>query len=123
MHRRTLGIRDPARAGLTVALVALCRLEDLDAGPLLVDVPDTDDTVLVLRAVGEVHVLDGHCPHQFAPLLGGEIAGCILTCPLHGWRFDVRTGISPDSTFLRVRHWPSRVEAGVVWLETSTPPA
>lgn len=35
------------------------------------------------------------CPHQHNPLVdkyGGQIAGNELTCPMHGWTYDLRTG-------------------------------
>lgn len=100
-----------------MAELPLCRLDDLVDGQLLVDVPESDDTVLVVRDGDDVHVIDGHCPHQFAPLLGGKVVACVIACPQHGWRFDLRTGISPDTPFLRVQRWPAAVRSGVVWLE------
>lgn len=36
--------------------------------------------------------LDGVCPHQGGPLGQGSLCGKILTCPWHGWQFDVATG-------------------------------
>ena len=33
--------------------------------------------------------------HMGGPLAAGNLAGCILACPWHGWTFDVRTG-QPD---------------------------
>lgn len=33
------------------------------------------------------------CPHRNADLsVFGEVDGCVLTCTLHGWRFDLETG-------------------------------
>ena len=41
---------------------------------------------------GDFHALDGVCPHQGGPLGEGRLEGCIVTCPWHGWQFDVRDG-------------------------------
>ncbi|MBN3857138.1 MULTISPECIES: Rieske 2Fe-2S domain-containing protein [unclassified Paraburkholderia] len=38
---------------------------------------------------GDVHVWDDRCPHRGDPLSGGDVSGGLLTCPSHGWRFDV----------------------------------
>jgi thiamine pyrophosphate-dependent acetolactate synthase large subunit-like protein/nitrite reductase/ring-hydroxylating ferredoxin subunit len=46
------------------------------------------------RLDGEVHALDGRCPHQGGPLGEGTIEGCMLRCPWHGYDFDARTGAS-----------------------------
>jgi nitrite reductase (NADH) small subunit len=40
----------------------------------------------------EIYALDGVCPHQGGPLGKGMLEGCIVTCPWHGWQFDVATG-------------------------------
>lgn len=41
---------------------------------------------------GELHAVDGHCPHRGAPLGEGSLRGRVLTCPWHRWTFDVTTG-------------------------------
>jgi nitrite reductase (NADH) small subunit len=38
------------------------------------------------------HALDGICPHAGGPLALGTIQGNVVTCPWHGWQFDVTTG-------------------------------
>lgn len=41
---------------------------------------------------GTIYALDGVCPHQGGPLGKGSLCGHTLTCPWHGWQFDVRSG-------------------------------
>lgn len=41
---------------------------------------------------GQFYALDGVCPHAGGPLGQGDLNGCIVTCPWHGWQFDVTTG-------------------------------
>jgi nitrite reductase/ring-hydroxylating ferredoxin subunit len=49
--------------------------------------------VLLHRAGGgEVQALDDVCSHAGGLLSRGEVAGCVVTCPLHGSRFDLRDG-------------------------------
>ena len=48
--------------------------------------------VAVFNVDGEFFALDGVCPHQGGPLGKGALQGCIVTCPWHGWQFDVRNG-------------------------------
>ncbi len=45
---------------------------------------------------GFPRVLDGACPHQGALLGDGVISRAEVTCPLHGWHFDLVTGESGD---------------------------
>lgn len=41
---------------------------------------------------GEFHATDNVCTHAFALMSDGYLEGDIIECPLHGGRFDVRTG-------------------------------
>lgn len=41
---------------------------------------------------GEYHAIDNLCLHRGGPLCEGAIRGAVVTCPWHGWQFDVTTG-------------------------------
>jgi nitrite reductase/ring-hydroxylating ferredoxin subunit len=51
-----------------------------------------DKMIALFNVNGTFHALDGVCPHQGGPLGQGMLAGCVVTCPWHGWQFDVRDG-------------------------------
>jgi nitrite reductase (NADH) small subunit len=40
----------------------------------------------------QVFATQAQCPHRGGPLADGLLGGSVLICPLHGWKFDVRTG-------------------------------
>ncbi|HEU5180058.1 MAG TPA: Rieske 2Fe-2S domain-containing protein [Candidatus Polarisedimenticolia bacterium] len=44
---------------------------------------------------GEFFAVDNSCPHRGGPLGEGHLQGKIVTCPWHGWQFDLCTGVSP----------------------------
>jgi nitrite reductase (NADH) small subunit len=46
----------------------------------------------VYNVDGTIHVLDGICPHAGGPLGKGSLSGNVVTCPWHGWQFDVTNG-------------------------------
>lgn len=48
--------------------------------------------VAIANVDGTLHAIDGLCPHQGGPLGTGDLCGTTLTCPWHGWQFDVTTG-------------------------------
>ena len=71
--------------------------------------------VAVFNVDGVFHALDGLCPHQAGPLGRGRLTGCIVTCPVHGLRFDVRTGAMPGASGgLQLKTFEVRVEGGDV---------
>jgi len=51
---------------------------------------------LVALADGGIHKVPLYCPHRQLPLDAQPDASGIVTCPWHGYRFDVRTGLSAD---------------------------
>ena len=44
---------------------------------------------------GDFFAVDNSCPHRGGPLGEGYLQGRVVTCPWHGWQFDVTTGASP----------------------------
>lgn len=76
------------------------------------------DSVLALVNVdGQFYALDGVCPHQGGPLGQGTLEGSIVTCPWHGWQFDVRTGRHCLSQTIVQPGYPVRLEGGAVWVD------
>ncbi|MEO7522154.1 MAG: Rieske (2Fe-2S) protein [Gemmatimonas sp.] len=69
------------------------RLSDISSGlPLGVTLPDGSRVCLV-RDGERVYAMADRCPHrEFALSSGDLVAPCILECPWHGARFDVRSG-------------------------------
>jgi nitrite reductase (NADH) small subunit len=48
--------------------------------------------VALFNVDGQFYALDGVCPHQGGPLGKGCLTGTVVTCPWHGWQFDVSSG-------------------------------
>ena len=51
-----------------------------------------DLDVLLAHTDRGIVAVDDRCPHMSAPLSIGELAGCVVACPLHSGRFDLATG-------------------------------
>jgi nitrite reductase/ring-hydroxylating ferredoxin subunit len=71
-----------------------------------------DRVVAVANVSGTLHAIDGLCPHQGGPLGRGELCGSTLTCPWHGWQFDVTTGRHRLSATVRQAVHEVRQEGG-----------
>jgi nitrite reductase/ring-hydroxylating ferredoxin subunit len=48
--------------------------------------------ILLANSDGKVYALCDRCSHMNAPLSMGTLNGMVVTCPMHGARFDVTTG-------------------------------
>jgi nitrite reductase/ring-hydroxylating ferredoxin subunit len=73
--------------------------------------------VALMNVEGTYYAIEGVCPHQGGPLGKGRLEGTILTCPWHGWQFDVNTGRHCLNAKIVQPSFPVRVEAGEVFVD------
>jgi nitrite reductase (NADH) small subunit len=81
-----------------------------------------DRVVAIANVAGVFHAIDGLCPHQGGPLGTGALCGTTLTCPWHGWQFDVATGRHAISPTVRQTVHEVRVEKGQLFVRFAAPP-
>lgn len=75
-------------------------------------------SVLVCKTPAGFFALENRCSHQDSPLHEGRVRGTFIFCPLHGVRFDLRTG-APSGTLTTtpVRTYPVTVENETIEIE------
>ena len=66
--------------------------------------------VALFNCDGVFYAIKNTCPHMGGDLGEGLLAGDIVTCPWHGWRFNVKTGKNPEAEVVAVRTFEVRVE-------------
>ncbi len=89
LKSRSLGGGGEAVPGKRIPVSMNSRAEDGLAGT----VPDAPDGELaVYRVDGELYAVRDVCPHAGTLMSDGCLEGGVITCPLHGSQFDVRTG-------------------------------
>ena len=53
------------------------------------------DRVAVFRHADAFYAIGNACAHQNGPLGEGRVENCLVTCPWHGFQYDLRNGQSP----------------------------
>jgi nitrite reductase/ring-hydroxylating ferredoxin subunit len=78
---------------ITDGFVAVATLGDIPDGEVFaVDAPDGEPVCLV-NVGGAIFALHDCCSHQDFPISAGAVmSDGTIECPLHGARFDLRTG-------------------------------
>jgi nitrite reductase (NADH) small subunit len=66
---------------------------------------------------GRFYAIDNTCIHRGGPLGEGELAGTIVTCPWHGWQWDVTTGANAMNPGMRVGCYRVTVEGSSVLVD------
>ncbi len=73
--------------------------------------------VALCNVEGEFHAFEDICTHQFTHLSEGELEGDRITCPLHGAKFDVKSGEALTLPALKpVPKHEVKVEGGNVYV-------
>ncbi|MFN3661856.1 nitrite reductase small subunit NirD [Yoonia sp.] len=75
---------------------------------------------LFRTADDQVFALDDRCPHKGGPLSEGIVHGASVTCPLHGWVFDMTTGQAQGADEGQVQTFAVRVEGERVLLDATS---
>ncbi len=81
----------------------------------VVNVNDTE--IALFNIDGEFFAIDNICPHKGGPLGEGSIEGDVVVCPWHGWRFNVKTGVSPVVPTVKVPKYNVKVENNEIFVE------
>jgi len=99
-----------------MARVKVLELSALPAGQVALVSVDGEDVALFRRG-DELFAFGNRCPHQEGSLSDGLVEGDIVTCPLHGWEFDMRSGLCMTIPGESVPRYEVTVEDGAVFLE------
>ena len=71
--------------------------------------------IAIFNLSGRFVTIENECPHRGGPLCDGIVAGTTVVCPLHGWRFDLETGMAVRASLPScVATYPTRVEGGII---------
>lgn len=78
-----------------------------------------DRMIAVFFCKGEYFAIDDYCPHQGASLGAGYVEDCVVACPWHAWRFDVRDGTWCENKRLKVDAFEVRIVGDEVQVATT----
>jgi len=74
-----------------MAFVAAAKAADVAAGAIR-EVQVGATRIALANVGGTFYAINGTCLHRGGPLGQGQLEGKTVTCPWHGWQFDVTTG-------------------------------
>ena len=93
--------------------VTVARVGDVPAGGATqVDVGGRK--VVLCEMEGEFFAVDAECPHRGGPLGVCPPENGKLICPMHGWEFEIRSGVCPTRPDRPAKVYPVRVVEGEI---------
>ena len=73
--------------------------------------------VAIFRVEGQFYAIQNTCPHRGGPLGEGECEGTVVTCPWHGLRIDVSSGVCADNDKVKIPHYNVKLQDDDVLVE------
>ena len=77
-------------------------------------------TIALANVGGKIHAISNPCLHRGGPLGQGVMNGCMVTCPWHGWEFDVTTGKVGQNPSVGVDCYKVEVRGEDVFVDTDS---
>jgi nitrite reductase (NADH) small subunit len=98
--------------------VTVARIDDFPPGSVRT-VRSGDEEIALAHVDGRFCAVQGKCLHLGGPLGEGQLEGSVLTCPWHGWQYDVCTGLNEFDHAIRLETYDVQVEDGEVRVRRS----
>ena len=74
-----------------MAFVRMVKVAEVPAGTIR-ELQVEGKAVAVANVGGKIYAINNTCLHRGGPLGEGSLEGQVVTCPWHGWQFDVTNG-------------------------------
>jgi nitrite reductase/ring-hydroxylating ferredoxin subunit len=103
-----------------MAEFAVCTDEEVISGRGKKVIIDGEEIAL-FKLDETIYAISNMCPHQkFQKLHEGMFENGVVTCPMHGWAYDVRTGVSTNASG-KVKVFTAEVKRGKVFIRIDPP--
>ena len=70
--------------------------------------------VALFNVDGTFYAVSNVCLHRGGPIGEGSLDGITVTCPMHGWEYDLRTGANLANPLARLKTYAVRVDGDYV---------
>jgi nitrite reductase (NADH) small subunit len=93
--------------------VPVARVEEIPPGTVTT-VYAGEEAIALANYDGGIYAFQNACIHLHGPLGEGHLEDCVVTCPWHGWQYDVRTGENEFDRAIQLQTYEVQVEDGEV---------
>jgi nitrite reductase (NADH) small subunit len=97
-----------AKRGVDMAFVRAGKTADVPPGTIR-EFQVEGKAVAVANVGGQFYAINGVCMHRGGPLGDGPLEGTVVTCPWHGWQYDVTTGKVGQNPSVGVESYPVEI--------------
>ncbi|MEM8651448.1 MAG: Rieske 2Fe-2S domain-containing protein [Pseudomonadota bacterium] len=102
--------------------VPVCNVSDMTDGYAKIAKLANGERVAVYLQEGKLSAISNACAHQNGPLGEGKVIDCLVTCPWHGFQYNVTDGRSPAPFTETVPTYNLRLEGDAVLIDPEANP-
>ncbi len=96
--------------------VKVANVNELNEGQgKIVEVNGKD--IALFNIKGKFYAIDNTCLHAGGPVGEGELNENVVTCPWHGWQYDVTTGKSVMPGSVKVNSYKVEIKGKEIFVE------
>ncbi|BEH11155.1 MULTISPECIES: Rieske (2Fe-2S) protein [Geobacter] len=78
------------------------------------------EEVVLINDNGTISACENYCPHQGSPMLGGIVRDGVISCPRHGWHYDLANGACTDHPGYTLKIYRVEVVGDDIMIDTVT---
>ncbi len=111
------------RLRYTARVIKIANIQDLSPGKMKC-VRVEGRRILLANVDGRYYATDDTCTHEDASLATGSLKGDRVKCPLHGSRFDLRTGAALDEpAHIPLRTYALHIDGSDILIDLNARPS
>ncbi len=115
---RALGLRKEAPKDVTPpdGFEVVLHKDALDAGRII-EIIIGGTAIAVANVGGTYYACSNTCAHAGGPLGEGSLDGSVVTCPYHGWQYDLTDGHCTTNANAKVAVYPVQIVGDAVCVQ------
>ena len=96
-------------------LAKVAKTSDIPTGTgKVVEVGGT--TLAIFNCDGKFYAIDNTCRHRGGPLAEGMLSGTSVSCPWHGWEYDVTSGACAMDPSVTMQRFDVKIEGDDIFI-------
>jgi nitrite reductase (NADH) small subunit len=102
--------------GANMPFVRAAKASDVPAGAIH-EIQVEGRAMALANVAGKFFAINNTCLHRGGPLGQGSLQDKVVTCPWHGWEYDVTTGKLLQNPSMGVACYPTEVRGDEVFVD------
>ncbi|MBI2671098.1 non-heme iron oxygenase ferredoxin subunit [Candidatus Woesearchaeota archaeon] len=99
-----------------MAFIEVAKLKDLEPGQAK-HVKANNQEIAIFNVDGNIYATTNICLHVGGPLGEGNLEGNTITCPWHGWQYDVINGQCKTIPTFKLQTYKVKIENGKIMVD------